>query len=80
MKHIVIFERNDKWYIHPDCQTITELWMASPPFLEVDRRDSVENKYQAIMKASQESKSGLPVPSSRLEELKPLFRMAKVRS
>lgn len=79
-KKVAIFERNDKWYIHPDCLTITGLWIAGPPFLEVDRRDSVENKYQAIMKALQESKSGLPVPSNVFEELKPLFRMTKVRS
>ncbi|GIW84017.1 MAG: hypothetical protein KatS3mg106_530 [Gemmataceae bacterium] len=79
-KAVSIFERNDKWYIHPDCLTITGPWIPGPPFLEVDRRDSVENKYQAIMKALQESKSGLPVPSNVSEELKPLFRMAKVRS
>ncbi len=75
-----VYERDNKWYLHPSSRTVTGLWILTPPILELDAGDTREHKGGAVIEALAESRHGIPMPADGNKVADPLLVAAKARS
>jgi len=80
MEMASIYQRDGKWYVQSTSRTITGLWIATPPVVQVEARESRERKGEAVLQALNASQHGIPTPSDGNSVAVPLLTAAKVRS
>ncbi len=75
-----VYERDDKWYVGPLSRATTGLWIATPPLIQLHKRDSRQCKGQAAIEALNASQHGVPVPADNEDLVGPLLALAGVKS
>jgi hypothetical protein len=75
-----VYERNGEWYYQPSSKTVTGLWIATPPLIQLSSLDPKIRKGKAALEVLGASQQGLPLPENPSSVIAPLLAKVGVRS
>ena len=80
MKAAAVYKRANRIYLHASSKTTAGVWIATPPFIQVDSGSSPSDLGKSVMDALGGSQALVPHPTKWSGLLAPLLEQAGVKS
>ena len=80
IRRAIVYQRNEKLFVHAQSKLRVAAWIASPPFLAVDEGAGVEVKGLAVKQALAASVEGVPPPESYKKLFAPIYKLSGTRT
>lgn len=80
MKSVTIYQRKDSLYFHPSSLTEAGIWIATPPFHVLKSHASPLQKGELLRQMLNKSREGVEGPEGWEDLLKPLYKLAGVKT
>ena len=80
MKAATVYKRANRIYLHASSKTTAGVWIATPPFIQVDSGSSPSDLGKSVMDALGGSQALVPHPAKWSGLLAPLLEQAGVKS
>jgi hypothetical protein len=80
MKICSVYERSASWYFQPESRTVTGLWIAADPVIELSGKATPEDKARAVRLCLEASRQNVPTPDANANLVAELLSRADVDS